>query len=90
MVEARTREGGGVMDGIEMSIAAPHGAPLEWWEDAIRARVRAEIEAAISPLADAAPGMLEEGADLYRFVTAEIVLPAGERLRLTASIEVIE
>lgn len=69
---------------------ARHGATLSAWEAALSAHVQALIEAAVLPLSEGVPAMLGEGGDLYRVVKAELALPAGERLRLVASVEVVE
>jgi hypothetical protein len=69
---------------------ARHGTTLSAWEVALRAHVQALIEAAVLPLSEAVPDMLDEGGDLYREVRLELPLPAGERLRLVASVEVVE
>jgi hypothetical protein len=72
--------------------AAHHrwGAPLSAWEDAIRAHVQAQIEAAVLDLSRAAPGMLADDGDRFRRIEVVLTLPAGERMTLVASVEVIE
>jgi hypothetical protein len=78
------------MTAIEAAAHAPWGAPLSAWEDAIRANVQAQIEAAVLTLSHAVPGMLADDGAKHHRIEVVLTLPHGEWLKLTASVEVVE
>lgn len=66
------------------------GTPLSVWEEQLRAHVQQQLELAVHRLSQAAPEMLDEAGP--RFVTVDVTLPlpAGERVRFVASLELVE
>ena len=78
------------MSAWEKARLAPHGAPASQFDDALRARVQTALEEAMLGLSREAPNMLADDGGKYRRIQVEITLPFGERLRLDASIEVVE
>lgn len=66
------------------------GVPLSVWEEQLRAHVQQQMELAVHRLSQAAPDMLDEHG--LRFVSVDVTLPlpAGERVRFFASLELVE
>lgn len=69
---------------------APYGVSQAAWEDAIRAHLQQQMELAVLRLSQGGPTMLTEDGPKYHDVDITLPLPAGERLRFRASLELVE
>jgi hypothetical protein len=78
------------MSALLEAATARHGVTLSAWEAELRAVVQARMERAVLALSEAAPSMLDDAGDKHHRLEVEIVLPAGDRLRFTASLELVE
>lgn len=75
---------------FDAAARGPFGASLTAWEDAIRAHIQQQMELAVLRLSQGVPTMLTEGGPKYHDVDLVLPLPAGERLRFRASLELVE
>lgn len=66
------------------------GVPVSAWEEQIRAHVQQQLELAVYRLSQAAPDMLDENGARFVAVDVTLPLPAGERVRFVASLELVE
>lgn len=66
------------------------GVPLSVWEEQLRAHVQQQMELAVHRLSQAAPDMLDEHGARFVSVDVTLPLPAGERVRFKASLELVE
>lgn len=78
------------MSAFDLAHLHPYGVSQAAWEEALRAHVQAGLEAAMLHLSADAPELLSDDGAKYQRIAADIVLPAGETLRLVASIELVE
>lgn len=69
---------------------ARHGTTLAAWEEALRALVQQQMELAVYPLSQAMPGMLDDVGPKFSVVEVTLPLPAGERVRFYATLELVE
>ena len=77
-------------DAIAMAAQHPHGAPLQLWEDAMRALVQHQLEIAMLRLSHAAPDLLSEHGAKFVHTDLTLPLPGGEKVRLRANLELVE
>ena len=75
---------------FEAATRNPAGAGLAAWEDAIRAHMQQQMELAVLRLSQGVPTMLTEDGPKWHDVDITLPLPAGERLRFRASLELVE
>ena len=68
----------------------PSGVGLSAWEEAIRAHLQQQMERAVLRLSQAGPAMLGEGGPKFAVVDTILPLPAGDRVRFVASVELVE
>jgi hypothetical protein len=75
---------------FDAAARGPFGADLAAWEDAIRAHLQQQMELAVLRLSQGGPTMLTEDGPKWHDVDVTLPLPAGERLRFRASLELVE
>jgi hypothetical protein len=78
------------MSALQEAATARHGVTLAAWEEALRAHVQALLVTQMLRLSEGIPDMLADDGGKYHRIDVPLLLPAGERLRLVASIEVME
>ncbi len=75
---------------FEAAARGPFGASQAAWEDAIRAHLQQQIELASLRLSQSGPDLLSEHGAKFVSVDLVLPLPAGERVRFRASLELVE
>ncbi|MBX9700976.1 MAG: hypothetical protein K2X74_16180 [Acetobacteraceae bacterium] len=75
---------------LEAANSGPFGASLTAWEEALRAHVQQQMELAVLRLSQGAAAMLDPAGAKFAEVDVTLPLPAGERFRFRASLELVE
>ena len=75
---------------LDQAARGPFGASLAAWEDAIRAHLQQQMELAVLRLSQSGPDLLSDTGAKFVSVDLALPMPAGERVRFRASLELVE
>jgi hypothetical protein len=75
---------------LQDAATAHHGTTLAAWEEALRAAVQSLLELAVLRLSQSAPDLLSDTGAKFVCLDLVLPLPAGERMRFRASLELVE